>query len=101
MTAITYPHIVRDSEGVLRIDGTGYKVLVLLNRHVVRGTTAEEFVDAHEKLTLAQAHAMLGYYYDNKAELDDELRRREEEAERLAAKLIEPSALAAGGTPRE
>ena len=81
MPAIAYPHIVRDAQGHLRIEGAHYKVMVLLEEHTERGWGAAELVEAHDLLTLAQAHALLAFYYDNKAEMDEALRKRAEDAE--------------------
>jgi uncharacterized protein (DUF433 family) len=93
MSTVAYPHIVRDSEGRLRVEGAWYKVIVLLEQHVYRGYDAGEMVEHYPELTLAQAHALLGYYYDNKEEIDAEVRRREEEAQALLSQLPEPPAL--------
>jgi uncharacterized protein (DUF433 family) len=93
MSTVAYPHIVRDSEGRLRIEGAWYKVILLLEEHVYRGWDADELVEQHPQLTLAQAHAVLGYYYDNKEDIDAEIRRREEEAKALLSEIPEPPTL--------
>lgn len=90
MPATAYPHIVRDAQGHLRIEGAHYKVLVLLEEHVRAGRNAEELVEAHELLTLAQAHSLLAFYYDNKAELDEALRLRDEEFEQIYRETYNP-----------
>ena len=90
MPAIAYPHIVRAADGHLRIEGAHYKVMVLLEEHTERGWGVAELVEAHEMLTLAQAHALLAFYYDNKAEMDEALRQRAAEAEYWMAQTYDP-----------
>ena len=43
----------------------------------------------HPHLSLAQIHAALGYYYDHKEQIDDQLRRSLLNAERRRADAIE------------
>ena len=70
-----YAHIRSDPgvcSGLPRIDGTRIRVIdiVVLAR---RGRTPEEILDSYEHLTLGQVHAALAYYYDHKAEVDEQL----------------------------
>ena len=80
-----YPHITRDQSGALRIDGTGFKPMVLLGLYRAKAWTNDEFLEAFPRLTKAQFHAMLAYYYDHQAELDQEMERGHVEAERILA----------------
>jgi hypothetical protein len=43
----------------------------------------------HTHLSLAPIHAALGYYYDHKAEMDTQIRRRVREVEQLRVEVGE------------
>lgn len=88
MTNTGYPHIVRDDGGVLRVEPHWFKVRLLIGEHVY-GDDAEQIAAAHPPLTLAQAHMILAYYYDHKAEIDAELAERERQADELRAEIEE------------
>jgi uncharacterized protein (DUF433 family) len=56
-----------------------------------RGLSPAEILDAYDHLTLGQVHAVLAYYYDHKAEVDDqfaEIRRREDEFKRDHPEMV-------------
>jgi uncharacterized protein (DUF433 family) len=90
-TPIGYPHITRDQNGVLRIDDTGYKAVLLISTYLAQPCGGEEFLLDYPSLTKAQFHAMLAYYYDHQAEIDSEIARRSAEADRLRDELCDPS----------
>ena len=90
-TPTGYPHITRDQNGVLRIDNTGYKAVLLIGAYLAQPCSEEEFLEDYPQLTRAQFHAMLAYYYDHQAEIDAEITRRAAEAERLREELHDPS----------
>ncbi len=95
MAAITEPqivqsHIVIGADGQARVAGTGYKVRLLAGEHRHRGYTAEQIQKAHPDMTLAQAHSVLAYYYDHKAEMDADMDQREADAERMRREAGEP-----------
>jgi hypothetical protein len=46
-----------------------------------RGWSAEEIVRQYPYLNLAETHAALGYYFDNREEIEDELVREYEATE--------------------
>jgi hypothetical protein len=53
-------------------------------REAVRGRlSAEEVLMRHKHLTLAQIHAALAFYFDNKEEVDASLKEGEEAVKRL------------------
>ena len=76
-------HVSRDAAGVLRVRGTGYKVIMLLGEHVHQGWDAEEMHRQHPDLTLGQIYSVLGHYYDHLEELRAELAEREQHAAEL------------------
>ena len=86
-----YPHITRDQNGVLRIDHTGYKAVLLIGASLAQPWSEEEFLAGYPTLTKAQFHAMLAYYYDHQAEIDAEIERDTVEVERLRKELDDPS----------
>src|SRR4051794_22697647 len=90
-TTTGYPHMTRDQHGVLRIDDTGYKAVVLISLYRARPWTEVEFLEGYPSLTKAQFHAMLAYYYDHQDEIDAEIERRGAEAERLRRELGDPA----------
>ncbi len=88
MTATeTTGHLLHDSAGVLRIRGTGHKVIMLVGEHVNHGWDAGEMQRQHPELTLGQIHSVLSYYYDHAEELRTELAKREQDAGTALQKL--------------
>ena len=87
-------HLAIGEDGIVRVAGTGLKVRLLAGHHRYHGYTAEQLTQAHVDLTLAQAHSVLAHYYDHKAEMDADMDRRNEMAERMRAEAGEPPFLA-------
>jgi uncharacterized protein (DUF433 family) len=85
--AETNPHVERDAQGVLRIRGTGYKLVLLVGEHLAHGWEAPELRREHPELSLAQIHAALAYHHDHAEELRNELRARSRTAAELRAAL--------------
>lgn len=77
-------HIGLDDKGRAWIAGTNTKVLEVVLDHVAHGLSAEEIHFQHYgSPSVAQIHAALAYYYDNKAELDAEIAQQVKEVENL------------------
>lgn len=83
-------HIIIDENGTAYVSGTGYKVRILAGEHRYHGANAEQIRKAHPEMTLAQAHSVLAYYYDHKAEMDADMDRREEMVAKMRAEAGEP-----------
>lgn len=70
-----------------------------------RGADAAEIQRSYDSLSLAQVHAAIAYYLHNKAQVDEYLKRREEESDRLREKYSTPGLreqlLARRGKPPE
>lgn len=86
-TATVYSHITKDPEicgGKACIDGTRVRVLdlVCLMR---QGLSAQGMLEAYPSLNLAQVYAALSYYHENAQEIDADLERDREAAERIEA----------------
>jgi uncharacterized protein (DUF433 family) len=85
MSTMIAAHILLDDAGVAWIDETNVKVIEVVLDKLAHGSSPEEMHLQYPHLSLAQIHAALAYYYDHKAELDAEIERRLDEAERLRA----------------
>jgi uncharacterized protein (DUF433 family) len=70
------PHIV----------GTTLRVTDLVMAHLFHQRTADEIASDYE-LSLAQVYAALAYYYEHKAELDEDIRAQITAAHNVKAKL--------------
>ena len=83
----SYAHIVLDENRVPWIAGTRTKVVELVAEVKVHGWSAEELAHQHPHLTLAQVHSALAYYWDHSAEIEEDLRRREQVAEAVREEI--------------
>ncbi len=83
MPVSTTTHIFLDNRGVAWIDDTNTKVIEVALDMIAHGWSPEEIHFQHAHLSLAQIHAALGYYYDQKAEMDAHMQRSLAEIERL------------------
>ena len=90
---IVYPHIVKEPGycgGKAAIDHTRVRVnnVAWLAK---RGLTPQQVLEHYPDLTLAQVHAALAYYYDNRDEIEAELAAEDQAAddfERRKAELL-------------
>jgi uncharacterized protein (DUF433 family) len=71
-----YEHIILNDARVPMIVGTTMKVIELALDHLAYGWSPEELHFQHPHLTLGQIHSALAYYWDHKAELDEDIERR-------------------------
>jgi len=71
-----YEHIILNEAHVPVIAGTTMKVIELVLDHLAYGWSPEELHFQHPHLTLGQIHSALAYYWDHKAELDQDIERR-------------------------
>lgn len=76
MTETRYEHIVLNDDRVPMIAGTTMKVVELVLDHLAYGWSPEELSFQHPYLTMGQVHSALAYYWDHKAELDEDIERR-------------------------
>jgi uncharacterized protein (DUF433 family) len=75
-----------DETGTIRFGKTRITLDVLLADHR-HGLTPEQIVAQMATLTLPDVYGALAYYYSHQSELDDYLRRRREEADRLQREI--------------
>jgi uncharacterized protein (DUF433 family) len=85
MSTVAHPHIEIAADGHARIRGTGFKVRMLAEEHLVTGADAKELQKGHPHLTLAQIYSALAYYYDHKEAFDHEIEELREFAEQMRA----------------
>ena len=71
-----YEHIILNEAQVPMIAGTTMKVIELVLDHLAYGWSPEELHFQHPYLTMGQIHSALAYYWDHKAELDQDIERR-------------------------
>ena len=89
MTATAWPFIEVDDRGVPLIEGTAVKVLLLVERHLTQGLDAVALAREFPRLTSAQTHAALGYYYSHREECDSLRRSLEAETGELLAAVVD------------
>ena len=79
-------HIQTDpSTGKPCIPGTGIRVWDIYVLYERQGRTPDEIVAAYPNLTLADVHAALAYYWDNKDIIDQQMKEADEFVEQLKA----------------
>ena len=71
-----YEHILLEDDQVPMIAGTTMKVIELVLDHLAYGWSPEELHFQHPYLTMGQIYSALAYYWDHKAELDQDIERR-------------------------
>jgi uncharacterized protein (DUF433 family) len=82
MSAVFEIPIETDADGVIRIAGTRVTMDTLVAAFN-EGATAEEIVQQYPSLELGDVYAVIGYYLHNRAEVEQYLERRREEASRV------------------
>jgi uncharacterized protein (DUF433 family) len=78
-----YEHIVLNDARVPVIAGTTMKVVELVLAQAAYGWSAEELNLQFPTLTLGQIYSALAYYWDHREELDVDIERRVEKANRI------------------
>jgi uncharacterized protein (DUF433 family) len=78
---VDYPHIVstpETSNGLPRIEGTRITVNLVVREVVRARRSPEEVLIGHPHLSLAQIHAALAFYFDNRAVVDASLQQADQ-----------------------
>lgn len=86
MENIITQHITRTPGvcgGKACIAGHRIRVIDIVVHHEMRGSSADEIVAMFPSITLADVHAALAYYFDNREEVDADFKRDQEVAESL------------------
>lgn len=87
MLATAWPFIEIDDQSRPRIQGTGIKLLVLIQQYLNWSWDAEQVRENYPQLSMAQVHAALGYYYEHQAECDRMIAESEQRVEELRPQL--------------
>lgn len=77
-------HIRLDERGVAWIDNSRIKVIEVAMDHLAYGWSAEEIHRQHPRLSLAQTHSALAFYYDHQAEFDQAIAESLARTDKLA-----------------
>ncbi len=90
MTTTLQQHIVIDDSGIAWIDDTNVKVIEVAIDQVAFGWSPEEIAYQHsDYLSLAQVHAALAHYHDNKIEFDARIQRQLRQVEEIKSRTAE------------
>ena len=77
MPKVLHPHVTSDPAvcgGSPRIAGTRFSVRLIVEYVLRQGVTPEELQTAFPHLNLAAIYDALAYYYDNREEIDAEIK---------------------------
>ena len=88
MEPVTFKHIERAPArcgGKPCVAGTRIRVWDIYVWHELQGQSAEEIVHQYPQLCLASVHAALAYFWDNQAEIRNQMKESEDLAARLQA----------------
>jgi uncharacterized protein (DUF433 family) len=88
---VTYPHLVKEEGKPARLENQPRtRVSMIVTDNVSSGWSAEEIVRQYPYLTHSEVYSALGYYHDNKEEIDQELAAEEVEWEKLRKMPVPP-----------
>jgi uncharacterized protein (DUF433 family) len=88
-----YAHIDHDENGVPFIAGSTPKVVELVMAQRAHGWSPEEIYFQHPELSLGEIHSALAYYWDHRAELDQDIEQRSRRVDEIR-QALGPSPLA-------
>jgi uncharacterized protein (DUF433 family) len=88
-----HSHVVIDGNGRAWIDDSNVKIVEVVRDQIAYGWSPEEIHWQYPHLGLAQIHAALAYYHDNRAALDAEIEASLETAD-TAARIAADSPIA-------
>lgn len=74
--SVHYAHIDHDENGVPFIAGSTMKVVELVMAQQAHGWSPEELHFQHPELSLGEIYSALAYYWDHRAELDQDIEHR-------------------------
>jgi len=86
-TGTGYEHIVLNEDGTPMISETRIKVVEVVLDHLAHGWSPEEIHFQHPSLSMGQIHSALAYYWDHKEEIEREIERRQETADRIEREI--------------
>ncbi len=83
----TYEHILVDEKGVPSIAGANTKVVEVVTLMHAHGLSPEEICHQLPHLTMGQIHSALAYYWDHREAIDQDIRQRKENADRMRREM--------------
>lgn len=83
LTATEYKYVILDERNVPIIEGTTMKIVELITSIKAYGWTPEELLENYPHLTLSKIYSALAYYWDRKEEIDADMERRYQYAEKM------------------
>lgn len=103
MTAETVSsHVAVNEDGIAFVGGTTLKVREIVVEHLAHGWSPEELHFQHGgRISMAQIHAALAYYYDHQDAVDTEIGRELSDVETLRRRLDDPVLRQRLRAPRE
>lgn len=76
MLTLSYPHIEKIDNQPARLQRLPrIRIAQIIMDYIAYGWSVEEICRQHLYLTLAEAHAAMGYYFDHQEEIDEEIRQ--------------------------
>src|SRR5437588_11875140 len=82
-TLVAVPPPIRiDADGVMRVGGTRVTLDTVLGAYQM-GRSVEEIQESYPSLQLADIHAVISYYLRHRAEVDEYLEGRRQQAEEV------------------
>ena len=90
MSNVSVQHITKTPEicgGRACIAGHRIRVMDIVVLHDKRGMSPEEIVYQFPGLTLAEVHAALAYYFDNRREIEDEFKKDDDSEQWVKANI--------------
>jgi hypothetical protein len=82
MLALSYPHIEKSDNQPARLQRLPrIRVAQIIMEYLAYGWSVEEICRQHLYLTLAEAYALMGYYFDHQKEIDQEIKEEWEQAQ--------------------
>ncbi len=82
-TKTEYKYIHLNEKNVPIITGSTMKVVELITSVKAYGWTPEELHESYPHLSMSQIHSALAYYWDNREEIDADMERRYQYAEKM------------------
>jgi uncharacterized protein (DUF433 family) len=82
-TQTEYKYIHLDEKNVPIISGSTMKVVELITSVKAYGWTPEQLHENYPHLSMSQIYSALAYYWDNRQEIDADMERRYQYAEKL------------------
>lgn len=88
---VAYPHIAKTQDKPAHLERVPrVRVAQIAMDYIAYGWSVEEMCRQHPYLRLSEAYAAMGYYFDNQAEIDSEIRLELEQVEADRAQAVVP-----------